>query len=96
MRPTFHIGIFSLALIMASSNAWSAEAIEDTAGKDVNDHRPQTSNMDSWQEDERRNSWTWFGMGYESRRASSIPQGSPAAGAGGKGGQGGPGGGMKR
>lgn len=99
MRSTFPVYILALTLCLPLGNVWCAEAIEDVAGNDVTAPGPKTSNMESWQEDERKDSWTWFGMGYESRRASSTPQGSPAAGTGGKGGpsgHGGPGNGMKR
>jgi len=43
------------------------------------------SNRQSWQEDDRENRWTWFGMGYESRRSFSEAGGAAAAGGGGGG-----------
>jgi hypothetical protein len=45
--------------------------------------------MESWQEgwqtDEKGDGWTWFGMGYESRRGSSGSQEGKSSGGSSKG-----------
>jgi hypothetical protein len=73
--------LFSLLLAMAPAvNAYAEEANDAS----VKEEAPlESSNMQSWEEDERQSNWTWFGMGYESRRSSSKANGASAPGSGG-------------
>ncbi|MEJ2394751.1 MAG: hypothetical protein P8Z77_08200 [Candidatus Thiodiazotropha sp.] len=95
MRKIVYIPLMLLIGLSSTANVWAAES--ETANADSGDDTAsQTSNIQSWQEKERRDdNWTWFGMGYESRRSFSESKGARASGAagGGKGsGSGGPGG----
>jgi hypothetical protein len=95
MRKIVYIPLMLLIGLSTTANVWAAES--ETATTDSGDDTAsQTSNIQSWQEKDRRNNnWTWFGMGYESRRSFSESKGARASGAagGGKGsGSGGPGG----
>lgn len=101
-------GILILFLLIAAGELRAAD--ESDAGKVTVDSEPKSSNMRSWQEEwrdeESARGWTWFGMGYESRRAfSDSPGGNRSGGssmgpggngAGGGGGNGNGGGGGKR
>jgi hypothetical protein len=60
---------YLLVMLTAVGNAWGDRQITlDGSSKDS----PQRVNMDSWGEEEQTNdSWTWFGMGYESRTPGS-------------------------
>lgn len=103
-------GILTLFLLIASGALRAADGSDE--GKVTVDNEPKSSNMRSWQEEwrdeERERGWTWFGMGYEYRRAfsdspggsrsggpSTGPGGNGAGGGGGNGGGGG-GGGKRR
>ncbi|MEJ2466107.1 MAG: hypothetical protein P8045_10445 [Candidatus Thiodiazotropha sp.] len=96
MRKIVYIPLMLLIGLSSTANVWAAES--ETANADSGDDTAsQTSNIQSWQEKERRDdNWTWFGMGYESRRSFSEAKGAPASGAAGGGGKapgsGGPGG----
>ena len=70
--------IFFTALVC--SNAW-AEETPAAAGPIPADATP-ISHIEGWDEEApQEDSWTWFGMGYESRRSSMEGQGAPAAAA---------------
>jgi hypothetical protein len=100
MRRFVFKGILPLLLLLQVGHALATD--EDAhAGATENADRPP-SNMESWQEEWRdegkASGWTWFGMGYESRRAASpAPGGNNAGGPGkGAGGNGAGGGGKRR
>lgn len=57
-----------LAIIMAMGNAWGEKQV--TGDNDLNTS-PQYANIESWGEEDEDETWTWFGMGYESRRPGS-------------------------
>ncbi len=93
MQRIVYKSLMTLLGLAATLNVWGADATSATA--DTDGTASQTSNMQSWQEDERKDNWTWFGMGYESRRSLSDRGGAAAPGTGGGGGGGksaGPGG----
>ena len=93
MRNVCYIPLAMLLGMTAALNVWGEETA--AGATDAADPSPQTSNMQSWQSDERQDNWTWFGMGYESRRSFTDAKGgvTPGAGGGGKGSAaGGPGG----
>jgi hypothetical protein len=57
---------YLLVMLTAVGNAWGDRQI--TRDDSSNDSPQRVNNMDSWGEEEQTNdSWTWFGMGYESR-----------------------------
>jgi hypothetical protein len=92
MHRTAYLSLLALAVSLASANVRGAEETGNTPV--IEEAAPRTSNMDSWQDEEsRKGSWTWFGMGYESRR-SAASVAAPGGGGGGSagGGKGGPGG----
>lgn len=84
-----------LTLLFAMTPAVNAYA-EDAgdASSTANESVAEPSNMQSWEEEDHRSNWTWFGMGYESRRSFSEKKGAsnPAASGGPGAGHGGPGG----
>jgi hypothetical protein len=89
---TFLIALFGLT---ASVNVWAAETSTSSVPTDPDAPAARTSNMQSWQNDDRRDNWTWFGMGYESRHSFSETKGATTPGSAGGGkasGSGGPGG----
>jgi hypothetical protein len=92
MQRTVYLSLLALAVSLASASVRGAEETGNETGSEST--APRTSNMESWQtEEDRRDNWTWFGMGYESRRAASPVGGSSATGnTGGGTGKGGPGG----
>lgn len=88
--------LLTLLTVMAPlANAADEDAVDASATTEA---AVEPSNRQSWEDDDRVNNWTWFGMGYESRRSFSEMKGAanPAspggAGAGGPAGPGGPGG----
>jgi hypothetical protein len=92
MHRIVNICLLTLFGMTATVNVWG----EEGAAADADGHTstPQTSNMQRWQEDDRKDNWTWFGMSYESRRSFTESKGAASpGGGGGKGsGAGGPGG----
>lgn len=100
MRSCVSTGILILFLLLAVGNLCAAD---ENDGNDITENgESQSTNMQSWQEEwrgnEKKSGWTWFGMGYESRRASSDSHpGGPSNGPGRNGAGGnGAGGGAKR
>ena len=88
MRRTVYLCILALAVSLAAGNVLGAEDTSGASGTD--DNAPGTAtNMESWQEEDRKDSWTWFGMGYESRRSNSQTPVSPNQGTPGRNGHGG-------
>lgn len=87
MHNTAYLGIFALAVSLAAGNARGAEETSGTPATD--DTAPRASNMESWQEEDRKDSWTWFGMGYESRKSISQTPGPTNPGTPGRNGPGG-------
>lgn len=90
MTRTVYKGILAILLLLCMGQLWA----DDNASDNVDTDLEQPSNMESWQEgwqkEDKSSDWTWFGMGYESRRAASAAQGgtssgSPARGQGGNG-----------
>lgn len=91
MHRTAYLSLLTLAISLASANVRGAEETGNTPVTE--ETAPRTSNMESWQdEEERKGSWTWFGMGYESRRSATSVTAPGGGGTGGGGGKGGPGG----
>ncbi len=89
MRNSKPILLLLLISTAMATNAWA----EETPGAVNADEAPeQSSNMQSWEDEDRKDNWTWFGMGYESRRSFSDMNGTPGTGASGGAGPGGPGG----
>jgi len=86
--------VLALLITVLPVSLWAADdAVGASSAPSPTAEAP--SNRQSWQEDDRENRWTWFGMGYESRRSFSEMKGAstPAAtGGGSPGGQGGHGG----
>lgn len=84
MRNLICIQFAMLLGMTATMNVWGEETATGAPG--TTDPSPQTSPMQSWQADDRGNDWTWFGMGYESRRSFTDAKGgvTPGAGGGGK------------
>jgi hypothetical protein len=81
MTRTVFKGILTILLLLSMGQLWADDGVEnDTIDTDLE----QPSNMESWQEgwqnDKKSNEWTWFGMGYESRRAASGSQGGTSSG----------------
>jgi hypothetical protein len=103
MRRCVFTGILTLFLLLAVGNL---RAADESGGSDNTDSgESQSTNMQSWQEewrdDKKESGWTWFGMGYESRRAFSDSRagagsGGPSKGQGGNGAGGSGSGGGKR
>ena len=83
-----------LSLLIAMTPAVSAIAEETLDSSAVNESAEESSNMQSWEDEDHRNNWTWFGMGYESRRSFSEKKGAtnPATSSGTGAGHAGPGG----
>ncbi|MEJ2693502.1 MAG: hypothetical protein P8166_10710, partial [Candidatus Thiodiazotropha sp.] len=75
-------GILILFLLSTAGALRAADGGDED--KVTVDGEPTSSNMRSWQEewrdDERARGWTWFGMGYESRRAFSDSPGGNRSG----------------
>jgi len=67
MRSPNHLTTLTCLLIVltAVGNAWGErQSTRDDGSEDL----PRPVNQDSWGDEERNeDSWTWFGMGYESR-----------------------------
>ncbi len=91
MTRSAYIGILTILLLLSMGRLWAADGSEND---DVDTDLEQPSNMESWQEgwqkEDKDSEWTWFGMGYESRRAASGSQGgtsssNPTRGSNGKG-----------
>lgn len=65
--------ILICTLLLSTDRLWADDS-RDESQVGV-DRAPEASALDSWQEgwqeDEKRDRSTWFGMGYESRRGSS-------------------------
>ena len=58
-------------MLTAVGNAWGDRQFtrDDSSGDS-----PQRINVDSWGDEEPpEDSWTWFGMGYESRKPGAGP-----------------------
>ena len=70
-------------LILSANRLWADSSGE--SGFATDDQAHETSALESWQEDEREERWTWFGMGYESRRESAGNHGNTSPGGGNKG-----------
>ena len=71
----------ALALSLATVNAWGDE---EAAVEEESDTTTESSNIEGWVEEQEDHTWTWFGMGYESRReAASNQPGRSSAGSGG-------------
>ena len=61
----------TLALCLAAVNA---RGDEETAADEETDTTTEPSNIEGWEEEDPENeNWTWWGMGYESRRPSVGP-----------------------
>lgn len=90
MHRILTLSLLALLGVSLTGNVWGADATPAVA--DTDETAPRTSNMESWQESERKDNWTWFGMGYESRRSFSETGGAAATGAAGGGKASGPGG----
>ncbi|MEJ2612023.1 MAG: hypothetical protein P8179_18615 [Candidatus Thiodiazotropha sp.] len=60
-------------LLLTANRLWANDSGDNSQFGD--DQESETSVMDSWhdgwQDKKKRNGWTWFGMGYESRHRSS-------------------------
>jgi hypothetical protein len=73
--------ILTILLLLSMGQLCADDGVENDA---IDTDREQPSNMESWQEgwqnDEKNSDWTWFGMGYESRRAASGSQGGASSG----------------
>ena len=76
MRNLICIQFAMLLGMTATMNVWGEETATGAPG--TTDPSPQTSPMQSWQADDRGNDWTWFGMGYESRRSFTDAKGGTA------------------
>jgi hypothetical protein len=58
-----------LAMLMVMGNAWGER---EFTRDDSSDTSPQLANIEGWGvEEESDDPWTWFGMGYESRKPGS-------------------------
>ena len=81
-----------LTLLIAVTPVLPAFAEDASDASTTSESVDEPSNMQSWEDDDHRNNWTWFGMGYESRRSFSEKKGAgnPAASGGPGGGHGGP------
>ena len=86
--PLFPFLAGGLLLSLAAGSAWADPPSETGATQ----NRSPASNIEGWNEDEReddlKDNWTWFGMGYESRISSNsnaVAAGRSAAGTGGAG-----------
>jgi hypothetical protein len=81
MTRTVFKGILTILLLLSMGQLWADDGVENDA---IDTDLEQPSNMESWQEgwqnDEKSSEWTWFGMGYESRRAASGSQGGASSG----------------
>ena len=96
MRSNPYLSLLTLLSMLMAGSAFAEQASSDAKPEES---PSPASNMESWEKDDRRQDWTWFGMGYESRRSFSDMKGAPnpgaspgSGGSGGAGGQGGPGG----
>ncbi len=100
MRRSLSTVVLTLLLLLAAGVLHAAEAGDESNA--TRKDEAESSNMQSWQDDwrsdEKNRGWTWFGMGYESRRASSESAGGGSSGgpAKGPGGNGAGGGGKRR
>lgn len=99
LSQTFKAFLISV-LLLSAGRLWADDSGVGSQIED--DQESETSALDSWQEgwqeDEKGDGWTWFGMGYESRRGSSANHSatSPGGTNKGSGGNGGPKGGGGR
>jgi hypothetical protein len=80
-----------LCLALGQGYAW-AEETPVSATDDVTEDTSTVSHVEAWEDETSQDDdWTWFGMGYESRKSSMEVQGpgNPAAPSSGRGGSGG-------
>ncbi|MGD9169912.1 MAG: hypothetical protein PVI97_07615 [Candidatus Thiodiazotropha sp.] len=74
-------GILTILLLLAVGLVYAVDSANDEA---IETDTDQPSNMESWQEgwqtDKKKDGWTWFGMGYESRRGSFGSQEGKSSG----------------
>jgi hypothetical protein len=53
--------------LTAVGHAWGEQQINRD---ESSEESPQKAQFGSWGDEEKEDAWTWFGMGYESRRRS--------------------------